>query len=97
MYAICWIPLAYVPIYFKVAALALELLCKCSVGALMADDMGKIEKSEPCVNSSGYAARDGLSKSVTESTTTRQSLNQTVEGVSTAWCHNNTFKPGQIE
>ena len=53
----------------------------------MADDMGKIDKSEPCVNISGYAARDGVSKSVTELTTTRQSLNQTVEGVSTAWCH----------
>ena len=51
----------------------------------MVDDMGKIDKSEPCVNISGYAARDGVSKSVTELTTTRQSLNQTVEGVSTAW------------
>ena len=59
----------------------------------MADDMGKIDKSEPCVNISGYAARDGVSKYVTELTTTRQSLNQTVEGVSTAWC----LKPGQIE
>ena len=58
----------------------------------MADDMGKIDKSEPCVNISGYAARDGVSKSVTELTTTRQSLNQTVEGVSTAWCHHNTLK-----
>ena len=63
----------------------------------MADDMGKINKSEPCVNISGYAARDGMSKSVTELTTTRQSLNHTVEGVSTAWCHHNTLKPGQIE
>ena len=63
----------------------------------MADDMGKIDKSEPCVNISGYAARDGVSKSVTELTTTRQSLNQTVVGVSTAWCHHNTLKPGQIE
>ena len=63
----------------------------------MADDMGKIDKSEPCVNISGYAARDGVSKSVTELTTTRQLLNQTVEGVSTAWCHHNTLKPGQIE
>ena len=63
----------------------------------MADDMGKIDTSEPFVNISGYAARDGVSKSVTELTTTRQSLNQTVEGVSTAWCHHNTFKPGQIE
>ena len=26
----------------------------------MADDMGKIDKSEPCVNISGYAARDGV-------------------------------------
>ena len=77
--------------------MALELLCKSySVGALMADDMGKINKSEPCVNISGYAARDGVSKSVTE-LTTRQSLNQTVEAVSTAWCHHNTLKPGQIE
>ena len=50
----------------------------------MADDMGKIDKSEPCVNISRYAARDGVSKYVTELTTTRQSLNQTVEGVSTA-------------
>ena len=63
----------------------------------MADDMGKIDKSEPCVNISGYAARDGMSKSVTELTTTRQPLNQTVEGVSTAWCHHNTLKPGQID
>ena len=63
----------------------------------MADDMGKIEKSEPCVNISGYAARDGVSKYVTELTTTRQSLNQKVEGVSTAWCHHNTLKPRQIE
>ena len=63
----------------------------------MADDMGKIDKSEPCVNISGYAARDGVSKSVTELTTTRQALNQTVEGVSTALCHHNTLKPGQIE
>ena len=54
------------------------------IGALMAGDMGKIEKSEPCVNISGYAARDDVSKSVTELTTTHQSLNQTVEGVSTA-------------
>ena len=78
--------------------MALELLCKCySVDALMADDMGKIDKSEPCVNISRYAARDGVSKSVTELTTTRQSLNQTVEGVSTAWCHHNTLKPGPIE
>ena len=37
----------------------------------MADDMGKIDKSEPCVNISGYAARDGVSKSVTEWMTTR--------------------------
>ena len=50
----------------------------------MADDMGKIDKSEPCVNISGYAAHDGVSKSVTKLTATRQSLNQTVEGVSTA-------------
>ena len=50
----------------------------------MADDMGEIDKSEPCVNISGYAARDGVSKYVTELTTTRQSLNQKVEGVSTA-------------
>ena len=63
----------------------------------MADDMGKINKSEPCVNISRYAARDGVSKSVTELTTTRQSLNQTAEGVSTAWCHHNTLKPEQIE
>ena len=63
----------------------------------MAGDKGKIEKSEPCVNISGYAARDGVSKSVTELTTTRQSLNQTMEGVSTAWCQHNTLKPGQIE
>ena len=63
----------------------------------MADDMGKIDKSEPCVNISGYAVRDGVSKYVTELTTTRQSLDQTVEGVSTAWCHQNTLKPGQIE
>ena len=63
----------------------------------MADDMGKIDKSEPCVNISGYAARDGVSKYVTELMTTRQSLNQTVEGVSTAWCHHNTLKPEQIE
>ena len=54
------------------------------IGALMTGDMGKIDKSEPCVNISGYAARDGVSKSVTELTTKRQSLNQTVEGVSTA-------------
>ena len=46
--------------------------------------MGKIDKSESCVNISGYAARDGVSESVTELTTTRQSLNQTVEGASTA-------------
>ena len=45
----------------------------------MADDMSKIDKNEPCVNISGYAARDDVSKSVTELTTTRQSLNQTVE------------------
>ena len=77
--------MAYIPISFNVVLLALELLCKCySVGALMSDDMGKIVKSEPCVNISGYAARDGVSKSVTELTTIRQSLNQTVEGVSTA-------------
>ena len=38
----------------------------------MADDMGKIDKSEPCVNISGYAERDGVSKYVTELTTTRQ-------------------------
>ena len=63
----------------------------------MADDMGKIDKSEPCVNTSGYAARDGVSKYVTELMTTRQSFYQTVEGVSTAWCHHNTLKPGQIE
>ena len=63
----------------------------------MADGMGKIDKSEPCVNISGYAARDGVSKYVTELMTTRQSLNQTVEGVSTAWCHHNTLKPEQIE
>ena len=63
----------------------------------MADDMRKIDKSEPCINISGYAARDGVSKSVTELTTTRQSLNQTMEGVSTAWCHHHTLKPGQIE
>ena len=31
----------------------------------MADDMGKIDKSEPCVNISGYAVRDGVSKYVT--------------------------------
>ena len=49
------------PISFKVASLALELLCKWySEGALMADDMGKIDKSELCVNSSGYAAHDGV-------------------------------------
>ena len=91
--AFCWISVAYIPISFKVASLALELLCKCySVSALMADDMGKIDK--PCVNISGYAARDGVSKSVTELTTTRQSLNQTVEGVSTAWCHHNILEPG---
>ena len=40
----------------------------------MAGDMSKIEESEPCVNISGYAARDGVSKSVTELTTTRQSM-----------------------
>ena len=62
----------------------------------MADDMGKIDKSEPCVNILGYAARDGVSKYVTE-LMTRQSLNQTVKGVSTAWCHHNTLKPEQIE
>ena len=50
----------------------------------MADDMGKIDKGEPCVNISGYAVRDGVSKYVTELTTTRQSLDQTVAGVSTA-------------
>ena len=59
--------------------------------------MGKINKSEPCVNISGHDARDGVSKFVTELTTARQSLNETVEGVSTAWCHHNTLKPGQIE
>ena len=32
----------------------------------MADGMGKIDNSEPCANISGYAARDGVSKSVTE-------------------------------
>ena len=63
----------------------------------MAGDMGKIEKNEPCVNISGYAARDGVSKSVTELTTTRQSLNQTVDGVFSAWCQHNTLKLGQIE
>ena len=36
----------------------------------MADDMGKIDKSEPCVNISGYVARDCVSKYVTELTTT---------------------------
>ena len=50
----------------------------------MADDMGKIDKSEPCVNISGYALRDGVSKYVTELTTTRHSVKQTMEGVSTA-------------
>ena len=30
----------------------------------MADDTGKIDKSEPCVNISGHAARDGVSKHV---------------------------------
>ena len=63
----------------------------------MADDMGKIDKSEPCGNISGYALRDGVSKYVTELTTTRHSVKQTMEGVSTAWCHHNTLKPGQIE
>ena len=63
----------------------------------MAIDMGKIDKSEPCVNISGYGARDGVSKAVTELTTTRQLLNQTVEGVSTARYHHNTLKPGKIE
>ena len=71
--------MAYIPISFKDASLALELLCKCySVGALMADDMGKIDKSEPCENISMYVARDGVSKSVPELTTARQSLNQTL-------------------
>ena len=46
----------------------------------MAGDMGKIDKSESCVNISGYAARDAVSKSVTELTTTRQSLNQNSGG-----------------
>ena len=32
----------------------------------MADDTGKIDKGEPCVNISGYAAGDGVSKPVTE-------------------------------
>ena len=45
----------------------------------MADNVGKIDKNEPCVDISGYAARDDVSKSVTELTTTRQSLNQTVK------------------
>ena len=77
--------MTYIPISLKVASLALELLYKCYfVGALMVEDMCKIDKSEPCVNISGYVARDGASKFVTELTTTRQSLNQTVEGVSTA-------------
>ena len=31
------------------------------IGALMADDMGKIDNSE-CINISVYAARDGVSK-----------------------------------
>ena len=44
----------------------------------MANDMGKINKSEPCVSISGYAARDVVSKSVTNLTTTRQSLNKSV-------------------
>ena len=71
--------LIYPYISFKVASLALELLYKCySVGALMADDLSKIDKSEPCVNISWYTARDGVSKSVTELTTTRQSVNQSV-------------------
>ena len=30
----------------------------------MADEIGKIYKSEACLNSSGYAARGGVSKSV---------------------------------
>ena len=71
--------MAYIPVSFKVASLTLEQLCKCySVGVLMADDMGKINKSEPCLNISGYVARDCVSKSVTELTTTRQSPNQSV-------------------
>ena len=79
IYAFCLIPVANIHISFKVASLALELLCKYySVVVLMADDMGKIEKSEPCVNISGYSACVGMSKSVTELTTTRQSLNQLV-------------------
>ena len=86
MYAFCWIPVAKYP--YRSRLLHWHWNCCVNaivyIGALMAGDMGKIEKSEPCVNISGYAARDGVSKSVTELTTTRQSLNQTVEGVSTA-------------
>ena len=49
--------MTYIPIPFKTASFALELLSKCfSVSALMADGMGKINMSEPCVNSSVCAA-----------------------------------------
>ena len=49
---------AYIHIASKIASLALELLCKCyNVGALMADDIGKIDKIEPCGNISGYACK----------------------------------------
>ena len=58
----------------------LWLLCKgYSVGELVADDMGKINKSEPWVNISGYVACDGVCKYVIKLTTTRQSLNQLVD------------------
>ena len=104
-----WIPVAYIPISSKVASLALELLCKCySVCALMAEDMGKIDKSELCVNTSGYAAHDGVSKqimycginddtSVIASVSELTSIHRAVEGVSMAWWHHETLKLGQIE
>ena len=44
----------------------------------MADDMGRIDISEPCVNLSGCAASVGVSKFVTELATIRQSMNQSV-------------------
>ena len=106
IYAFCWVPVAYITNSAKVASLALELLCKgFDVGAPMADDMGKLEKSESCVNILGYVARDGVSKSVTELKTTHVShwisqwfnVDTSVEGVSTAGCHYNTLNPGQIE
>ena len=44
----------------------------------MADDMGKIDKTEPCIIILGCAAGDSVSKSVPEFTTRRQSLNHSV-------------------